>query len=152
MTLERERCSARRRDGQPCGAPAAKGAVVCRVHGGAAPQVLRNAAILTALRETSAALPYLERWVASMVDEDRRYFSGLADGDRPRRCSAKRKNGRPCRNWAIRGGFVCRVHGGAAPQVRAKARARVESARIYREIAAERSAANNATHRNATPG
>jgi hypothetical protein len=101
--------------------------------------VLRNAEFLTALRETHAALPYLERWVASMVDEDRRYFAGLAGGDRPRRCGARRTDGRPCHCWAIRGGYVCRVHGGAAPQVRAKARARLESARIYREVMAERS-------------
>jgi hypothetical protein len=137
--MERERCNATRRDGEPCQAPAVKGATVCRRHGGAAPQVLRNAEFLNTLREARAAIPYLERWVASMVDEDRRYFADLADGDRPRRCKAHRRDGRPCRCWAIRGGFVCRVHGGAAPQVRAKARARLESARIYREFTAQRS-------------
>jgi hypothetical protein len=31
----------------------------------------------------------------------------------------------------ILGGFVCPVHGGAAPKVRAKANARLESASIY---------------------
>jgi hypothetical protein len=35
----RDRCIARRRDGGRCLAPAVKGAVVCRRHGGAAPQV-----------------------------------------------------------------------------------------------------------------
>lgn len=42
-----------------------------------------------------------------------------------RRCSAHRSNGEPCGAWAIRGGFVCRVHGGSAPQVKAAARARL---------------------------
>lgn len=35
----RERCSATRRDGQPCQAPAIEGGLVCRRHGGGAPQV-----------------------------------------------------------------------------------------------------------------
>ena len=136
--MERERCSAHRRDGEPCGARAVPGATVCRVHGGAAPQVKRNADRLTALREFYAALPYLQGWTDSLVSEERRYFAGLAEGDQRRRCRARRKNGERCRNWSIRGGFVCRMHGGGAPQVRAKARARVESARIYREIMASR--------------
>lgn len=42
--------------------------------------------------------------------------------DHPRRCRAHRQDGKPCRRYAIRGGHVCRVHGGAAPQVMAKAR------------------------------
>jgi hypothetical protein len=41
-----------------------------------------------------------------------------------RRCSAHRRDGEPCRNWAIRGGTVCRMHGGAAKQVRHQARVR----------------------------
>jgi hypothetical protein len=40
---------------------------------------------------------------------------------RRRRCLSHRKNGAQCRNWAIRGGVVCRYHGGSAPQVLAKA-------------------------------
>jgi hypothetical protein len=32
---------------------------------------------------------------------------------------------RPCRNWAIKGGTVCRYHGGAAPQVKAAAQKRL---------------------------
>ena len=32
---------------------------------------------------------------------------------------------RPCRNWAIKGGRVCRYHGGAAPQVKAAAQKRL---------------------------
>jgi hypothetical protein len=35
----RDQCAARRRDGQPCQAPAIEGGLVCRRHGGAAPQV-----------------------------------------------------------------------------------------------------------------
>jgi hypothetical protein len=36
----RERCGATRRDGQPCEAPAVAEMLVCRAHGGSAPQVL----------------------------------------------------------------------------------------------------------------
>ena len=35
----RDRCTATRRDGQPCRAPAVAGHIVCRRHGGGAPQV-----------------------------------------------------------------------------------------------------------------
>lgn len=35
----REKCTARRRDGQTCEAPAVPGALICRRHGGGAPQV-----------------------------------------------------------------------------------------------------------------
>lgn len=37
------RCSARRRDGERCTQPAMRGSTVCRMHGGAAPQVRRAA-------------------------------------------------------------------------------------------------------------
>ena len=53
-----------------------------------------------------------------------------------RRCRGRRSSGQPCRAWAIRGGFVCRAHGGAAPAVRDKVNRRLEIARIYREFAA----------------
>lgn len=43
-------------------------------------------------------------------------------------CSAKRTNGQPCKGQAISGGVVCRVHGGAAPQVRSKALERLAMA------------------------
>lgn len=48
------------------------------------------------------------------------------------RCTARRTDGTPCGAWAIRGGFVCRMHGGAAPQVRAAAHARLLEDRMAR--------------------
>lgn len=134
--MERERCTGRRRDGERCGAPAARGATVCRRHGVNA-RVRWNAERLTALREFHAALPFLQRWTDELVGDRDRYFAALADGDRPRKCRARRTDGQPCGCWAIRGGFVCRVHGGAAPQVRAKANVRLESAKIYRRWVAD---------------
>jgi len=49
-----------------------------------------------------------------------------------RKCRARRTDGQPCGNYAIIGGTVCRVHGGAAIQVRRKADERVLMARAYR--------------------
>jgi hypothetical protein len=40
-------------------------------------------------------------------------------------CTAKRTNGTPCKAHAIHGGRVCRIHGGAAPQVIAAAKLRL---------------------------
>lgn len=40
-------------------------------------------------------------------------------------CTARRKSGQPCRNYALKGGNVCRMHGGAAPQVRRAAAVRI---------------------------
>lgn len=46
------------------------------------------------------------------------------------KCKAKaRTTGRRCTNPPIRGGTVCRMHGGAAPQVRAKAEEQLRLAR-----------------------
>lgn len=42
-----------------------------------------------------------------------------------RTCSATTRSGKSCRGLAIVGGTVCRMHGGAAPQVRRKAAMRL---------------------------
>lgn len=51
----------------------------------------------------------------------------MAWADNRKFCSARRSDGTKCRGMAIRGGSVCYVHGGAAPQVKLKARARIEA-------------------------
>lgn len=40
-------------------------------------------------------------------------------------CSARRKNGTPCKRPPVAGATVCRAHGGAAPQVKRKAQERL---------------------------
>lgn len=48
------------------------------------------------------------------------------DGRSPKvTCSARTISGVPCKRPPIQGGNVCRAHGGAAPQVRAKAQTRI---------------------------
>ncbi len=46
---------------------------------------------------------------------------------RAKRCKAKNRNGSQCQRAAITGAVVCYTHGGAAPQVKQKARARIEN-------------------------
>lgn len=47
------------------------------------------------------------------------------------KCSATAKTtGEQCTQWAMHGGTVCRMHGGEAPQVRAKANERI-AAMVY---------------------
>lgn len=41
------------------------------------------------------------------------------------RCVATNRAGKRCKNWPIKGGAVCRMHGGAAPRVRAAAHRRL---------------------------
>ena len=56
-----------------------------------------------------------------------------------RRCRAHRTNGEPCKAWAINGGYVCRMHGGATPSALRAAEWRLDRAAIHREFrAAER--------------
>lgn len=72
-----------------------------------------------------------------------RYAAGEREFDRPaaaeerdwetyaepsRRCAGHKKTGEQCKNAAILGSTVCRFHGGAAPHVKAAARARLENA------------------------
>jgi hypothetical protein len=40
-------------------------------------------------------------------------------------CKARRRNGEPCKNPPMNGSTVCRMHGGAAPQVRRRAQQRI---------------------------
>lgn len=48
-------------------------------------------------------------------------------GDAPR-CSARKKHTKePCSNPAIKGGTVCRMHGGGSPQVKAAALERLKA-------------------------
>lgn len=48
----------------------------------------------------------------------------------PRLCTARRRgDGKPCGRYAIRGGNVCGSHGGHAPQVRRKAKQRMDFAK-----------------------
>ena len=53
-----------------------------------------------------------------------------------RRCRAHRKDGQPCRCYAVTGAYVCRMHGAAAGQVKRKARERVIEASAGRTLAA----------------
>jgi len=51
------------------------------------------------------------------------------------RCHARNRAGGRCGRSAIPGGHVCRQHGGAAPQVRAKAAERLQVQEAWRAVA-----------------
>lgn len=56
-------------------------------------------------------------------------------GDDPRRCTATSKHtGQRCGAWAVGGTHVCRMHGGAAPQVRAAARRRLDEQKAEQQV------------------
>lgn len=54
-----------------------------------------------------------------------------------RKCHARRTDGEPCNAFAIIGGDICRVHGGASPKVKFRALYRAAEAAIWREFEAE---------------
>jgi hypothetical protein len=50
-------------------------------------------------------------------------------------CTARSKrSGVRCKNWAMRGASVCRIHGGAAAQVKAAAQRRLETADAEKQV------------------
>jgi hypothetical protein len=55
----------------------------------------------------------------------------------PRFCRGQRQDGEPCGNWPIRGGTVCREHGGADPKVRARANEVLEQVKVIRRMQSE---------------
>src|ERR1700733_8587544 len=73
------------------------------------------------IRDLSGTEP-IDRWERSTHPE--------------RRCTAHRKNGDRCKNAARLGTNVCDFHGAKAPQVKRKARERLEEAsdRLAREL------------------
>ncbi|WP_073927922.1 HGGxSTG domain-containing protein [Streptomyces sp. CB03911] len=52
----------------------------------------------------------------------------------PDSCGARRRDGQPCTNPPMRGADRCRMHGGAAPQVRAAAGRRIATAEWARSF------------------
>lgn len=41
------------------------------------------------------------------------------------RCGRRRRDGKPCRGWAMTGSLTCRMHGGSSPQARRAAQVRL---------------------------
>jgi hypothetical protein len=48
-------------------------------------------------------------------------------------CGAARSDGQRCHAWSIRGGFVCRCHGGATSQARGLAAERLKHAKYLNQ-------------------
>lgn len=63
--ITKEHCTARRQDGQPCGMTPIRGATVCRMHGGAAPQVVKKARERLAMAADDAA-----SWLVKMMGDE----------------------------------------------------------------------------------
>lgn len=59
--------------------------------------------------------------------------------DDSRRCKAHNRRGERCGRAAIRGGFVCHVHGGGSPAVKAKALERLRTAEVENYVAGQAS-------------
>lgn len=51
------------------------------------------------------------------------------------KCSARKRSGDPCGNPPVHGATVCRMHGGKAPQVQAKAAERLLTVAIGKDLA-----------------
>lgn len=58
----------------------------------------------------------------------------VAAGDDRPKCAGRKTNGEPCGNYPMKGGTVCRKHGGGAPQVRAAAKRRLALAGATAEL------------------
>ncbi|WP_131809762.1 hypothetical protein [Mycolicibacterium fortuitum] len=64
------------------------------------------------------------------------WWAAVSPETRLKRCKAKNAKGQRCQRISIEGGFTCYTHGGAAPHVKAAARARIENAtdRMAKEL------------------
>lgn len=51
------------------------------------------------------------------------------------KCAGRRTNGQPCTKWPMKGQKVCRNHGGASPQAKAAAEARIMTAEAAKAVA-----------------
>lgn len=68
----------------------------------------------------------------TMTDE--RSSEGSPSQSTAVRCHARRTNGEPCGNYAMRGSRVCHAHGGKAPAVRQAAGRRMAEAALARQV------------------
>lgn len=63
-----------------------------------------------------------------MLDPMEERENALGHGSTRQRCRAHARSGKRCKRFPIPGGTVCVMHGGAAPQVAAAARGRLQDA------------------------